>query len=58
MPPMIDLEKCTGCGSCVEDCPNEVLALKNDKVDVINPDECMDCGVCIDNCSFDAITLS
>ena len=58
MPPMIDSEKCTGCGSCVEHCPNEVLALKNDKADVINPDECMDCGVCVDNCSFDAITLS
>ena len=58
MPPIVDTEKCTGCGSCVDDCPNEVLALNDDKANVINPDECIDCGVCVDDCSFDAITLS
>ena len=58
MPIIIDTEKCTGCGSCIEDCPNEVLALRDDKAEVVNPDECMDCEVCMDNCSFDAITIT
>ena len=57
MPPVIDPEKCTGCGSCVDDCPNTVLALDLDKATVINPDECIDCGVCVDGCTYDAITL-
>ena len=58
MPPIIDPEKCTGCGSCVDDCPSEVLTLENGIADVINPDECIDCGVCVDACSLDAITIS
>lgn len=58
MPPIIDPEKCTGCGNCVEDCPSEVIALKDDKANVVNPDECIDCGVCVDACSFDAINIS
>lgn len=57
MPPVVDQEKCTGCGSCVEDCPNEVLSLKDEKAQVISPDDCIECGVCVDDCDFDAITL-
>ena len=58
MPPIIDPDKCTGCGVCVEDCPNEVLALKDDRSSVCDADECVECGVCVDNCPEEAIALA
>lgn len=58
MPPVIDTDKCSGCGMCVEDCPNEVLEMKNDKSTVKEADECVECGVCVDNCPEEAITLT
>jgi len=58
MPPVIDTEKCTGCGVCIEDCPNEVLVMKDDHSSVSDPDECVECGVCVDNCPEEAITLA
>ena len=37
--PVVDYETCTGCGSCVELCP-EVFELRNDeKAWVIGPDK-------------------
>jgi NAD-dependent dihydropyrimidine dehydrogenase PreA subunit len=58
MPPIIDTDKCTGCGVCVEDCPNEVLVMKDDRSSVSDADECVECGVCVDNCPEEAITLA
>ena len=52
----VDLEKCTGCGSCVEACPTEALSMASDKV-VVDADACIDCGVCIDECPVDALAL-
>ncbi len=58
MPPIIDADKCTGCGVCIEDCPNEVLVMKDDRSSVSDVDECVECGVCVDNCPEEAITLA
>ena len=52
----IDLEKCTGCESCVPECPSEAISMADEKA-CIEEDTCVDCGVCIDACPAEAITL-
>ena len=52
----IDKEKCTGCDSCVEECPSEAIRLVDGKAEV-EPDACIDCGVCVDACPVEAISL-
>ena len=52
---VVDVEKCTGCGDCVENCPTESIKLENDKAVV--DDDCIECGVCIDECPNDAISM-
>jgi NAD-dependent dihydropyrimidine dehydrogenase PreA subunit len=51
----IDIEKCTGCGNCVEMCP--VKAIKIDDNKAIVSDDCIECGVCINSCPVQAITI-
>ncbi|MCF0103939.1 MAG: ferredoxin family protein [Eggerthellaceae bacterium] len=47
--------ECTGCGSCIDECPNGILTMNGDVVKTSNPDECIDCGICVDACPFGAI---
>jgi heterodisulfide reductase subunit A-like polyferredoxin len=56
MPAKVDKEKCTGCESCVEECPSEAISMNEGKAE-INPEACIDCGVCIDACQEQAISL-
>jgi len=56
MPAKVDDEKCTGCESCVDECPSEAIKMVNDKAE-INPDTCVDCGVCVDACPAEAISM-
>ncbi|MCX6668842.1 MAG: 4Fe-4S binding protein, partial [Methanothrix sp.] len=51
----IDLEKCTGCGSCVPVCPFGVMELVNDNAQV--KEGCNLCGACVDVCTFEAIKI-
>jgi len=49
-------EKCTGCNSCVRNCPapeaNTVKKLDNGKLIVsVNPDKCIACGECVRSCA-------
>jgi len=56
MPAKVDNEKCTGCGTCVDECPSEAISMKDEKA-VVDADTCVDCGVCVDTCPSEAISL-
>ena len=53
---VIDQEKCTGCGECVDSCPLEAISMKDDKAQV-DLDTCGGCGACVDVCAVGAISL-
>jgi Fe-S-cluster-containing hydrogenase component 2 len=56
MPAIVDSEKCTGCESCIEECPSEAIKMVDDKA-VVDIDACVDCGVCVDTCPAEAISM-
>ncbi len=53
----VDVEKCKGCGTCVEKCPVDTVVLNDEKKSVIKPEWCIGCGVCAHFCPEDAISL-
>jgi len=55
--PIIDEEECTGCGICVDSCPNGVLEMADDIVTVVNEDACEGCGTCMEECPMGAIEI-
>ncbi len=57
MPPKIDEDACTGCGTCIENCPAECLEIKDEKAKLVNVDDCVECGACEENCAAEAIKL-
>ncbi len=56
MPAKVDTKKCTGCETCVGECPSEAISMVDGKAKV-DPDVCVDCGVCVDVCPVEAISL-
>ena len=58
------IEKCTGCGLCVKDCPANALDLivldKKAKRFVLRyyVDRCTFCNQCAESCRFDSLELS
>jgi len=57
MPPKVDVEKCTGCGTCADVCPNEVFDITDAKSEVARPDDCTACESCVMECPEEAITM-
>lgn len=51
-----DIEKCTGCGTCVERCQFGAITLREEKA-VVDEAKCFGCGLCASGCSEDAIEL-
>jgi NAD-dependent dihydropyrimidine dehydrogenase PreA subunit len=51
----VDIQKCDGCGTCVDTCPSAAIALVDEKA-VINRDECAECGSCESECPNEAIS--
>jgi Fe-S-cluster-containing hydrogenase component 2 len=56
MPVQVDLEKCTGCGTCADVCPVEAIEVEEDKSKV-NEEECVECGTCVEECPEGALSL-
>jgi Fe-S-cluster-containing hydrogenase component 2 len=51
----VDEDKCTGCGDCLEVCPEEgAIALQEEKA-IINRELCTSCAACMPACSEGAI---
>ena len=65
---ILNAETCTGCGICVDACPEEAIALgpvgatRRGAIDYaepvnVDPEKCSYCGVCVIMCPFNAMTL-
>lgn len=50
---VLDIDKCTGCTTCVRHCPTEAIRIKDGHAE-INTDRCIDCGECIRVCPHKA----
>lgn len=53
----LDVEKCIGCGMCIEVCPHNVFKLEDKKAVINDKDACMECGACGKNCPTEAISV-
>ena len=59
MPPIIDISKCSRCGTCVDVCSEDVF-FGSKKVEVPTltfPKECWHCAACIIDCPEEAVKL-
>lgn len=56
--PVIDADKCKGCGKCRKTCPMEAISGSPKQVHTIDPEKCVNCGACVSSCPFGAIAAS
>ena len=59
----VDVEKCSACGDCVENCAVQALAIveedgKKHAMFVGDPDDCLGCLSCEEMCEEGAITVT
>lgn len=57
MPPIIDKQKCTHCGTCAQICPLDVIRMQNQKPVIKYPYECWHCRACVKECRVNAIRI-
>jgi uncharacterized Fe-S center protein len=55
--PKIVKKDCTGCGTCIEWCPQEAITLDDRKAE-IDGDKCIGCGEYLAMCRFDAVEFA
>lgn len=54
--PVIDTEKCIGCGECKRNCPKHTIEIENKKAR-INRKDCIRCFCCQELCPHKAVTV-
>ncbi len=54
---VIDEEKCSGCGNCVEACPMSCLEVVDKKARMIDGVVCISCSACVSHCEKGASTM-
>ena len=52
----IDSVRCTGCGYCINACPQKAITIDNNAA-VIHQELCNQCGTCAEVCPAQAITF-
>jgi len=50
---VVNQDRCTGCGTCIDVCPSEAIIIREGKAFIGM--ECMDCGACPRVCPEGAI---
>ncbi len=55
--PIVDPDKCRGCGRCTRFCGSDAISVTGGKAS-ISEDACVGCGRCISACPFDAVEAS
>lgn len=55
---IVDSDRCTACGECIDVCPVEVFEMMDEKSIPANEEECIGCESCVEVCEFNAITVS
>lgn len=55
--PEVNVEACTGCGSCEDRCWIDAINLNGNNTPVVNAEKCIGCGQCSIVCPEDAITM-
>ena len=53
----LDVEKCIGCGMCVDVCPHTVFVIEEQTARIADRDACMECGACALNCPTEALSV-
>ncbi|MHA1798145.1 MAG: 4Fe-4S binding protein [Candidatus Helarchaeota archaeon] len=56
----LDVEKCSGCGNCVDICPMLIPILDKEmkKIRLRKPETCINCKACINQCPTNALSLT
>ena len=54
---VVEVNDCTGCGICVDDCPMDAIIVTESGLAEVTVESCIGCGVCSCVCPADAILL-
>lgn len=52
---VVQVDKCIGCGVCVDACPQNAIKMNNHAI--VDPELCTACAICVSECPTDAITI-
>lgn len=59
MPPIVDFNLCSGCATCEDSCPLDVIFFDCEagRPQIRYPEECWHCGSCRQDCPVEAIRI-